>query len=271
MVTASDSRTPGKDLSGALIRERADCAPATAWSRAVLVADDAGALRAAVARRWPRPAVDVVVVTGGTGLAPRDVTIEAIAPLFEKSVDGFGELFRRLSYDEIGAAAMLSRATAGVAAGKAVFLLPGSPAAVRLAIEEVDPARARPPARPGAARALTDPRRSALASPRPRKIRADEQQQDRAEGGHDQAVAVEAAEAAEAEEGGEEAAEVGAGDARRRVSGGSRSGPCRAGRSGRAAPAARPSTSQRKPFIIANSGMVASWRGVGRTSESLRA
>ena len=136
VVTASDSRTPERDVSGALVRELAE----RAGHRAVetlLVEDDAALLRAAVAEALAAKAVDVVVVTGGTGLAPRDVTVEAIAPMFEKSVDGFGELFRRLSYDEIGAAAMLSRATADVVAGKAVFLLPGSPAAVRLALERI--------------------------------------------------------------------------------------------------------------------------------------
>ncbi len=136
VVTASDSRTPGDDLSGGLIRERAAAAGhAVVESR--LVPDEAGALRAAVAAALAAPGVDVVVVTGGTGLAPRDVTLEAIEPLFDKRVDGFGELFRRLSHDEIGAAAMLSRASAGVAAGKAIFLLPGSPAAVRLAMEKL--------------------------------------------------------------------------------------------------------------------------------------
>jgi molybdenum cofactor biosynthesis protein B len=135
-ITASDSRKPGDDLSGGQIRERA----LAAGHRVVesrLVPDEAGALRAAVVAALASPAVDVVVVTGGTGLAPRDVTIEAVAPLFEKTIDGFGELFRRLSWDEIGPAAMLSRAAAGVVAGKAVFLLPGSPAAVRLALERL--------------------------------------------------------------------------------------------------------------------------------------
>lgn len=136
VVTASDSRKPGEDLSGALIRERATAAGhRVVESR--LVPDEAGALRAAVEAALASPAIDAVVVTGGTGLAPRDVTIEAVAPLFEKSIDGFGELFRRLSWDEVGPAAMLSRAAAGVAAGKAVFLLPGSPAAVRLAMERL--------------------------------------------------------------------------------------------------------------------------------------
>ena len=102
-----------------------------------LVADEAEALRAAVEAALAQSAVDVVVVTGGTGLAPRDVTLEAVSPLFDKTIDGFGELFRRLSYDEIGPAAMLSRAAAGITRGRALFLLPGSPAAVRLAMEKL--------------------------------------------------------------------------------------------------------------------------------------
>lgn len=81
--------------------------------------------------------VDAVVVSGGTGLAPRDVTIEALEPLFEKTIPGFGELFRHLSYEEIGAAVVLTRASAGIIRGKPVFLLPGSTAAVRLAMERI--------------------------------------------------------------------------------------------------------------------------------------
>lgn len=136
VVTASDSRTPAEDRSGPAIAQLAATAGHGVVARR-LVADDTDALRAAVAGALATPGVDVVVVTGGTGLAPRDVTIEAVEPLFDKRVDGFGELFRRLSYDEIGAAAMLSRASAGIAAGKAIFLLPGSPAAVRLAMEKL--------------------------------------------------------------------------------------------------------------------------------------
>lgn len=136
VITASDSRKADDDLSGALVRERA-LAGGHRVVESRLVADEVGALRAAVETALASPAVDAVVVTGGTGLAPRDVTIEAVAPLFEKTIDGFGEIFRRLSWDEIGPAAMLSRAAAGVVAGKAVFLLPGSPAAVRLALDRL--------------------------------------------------------------------------------------------------------------------------------------
>ncbi|MEE9173753.1 MAG: molybdenum cofactor biosynthesis protein B, partial [Thermoplasmata archaeon] len=79
----------------------------------------------------------VVIVSGGTGLSPTDVTIETIAPLFQKELDGFGEIFRSLSYQDIGTSAIMSRATAGVIEGKLVVCLPGSPKAVRLAMEEI--------------------------------------------------------------------------------------------------------------------------------------
>jgi molybdenum cofactor biosynthesis protein B len=80
---------------------------------------------------------DAILVTGGTGVSPRDLTVEALAPLFDRNLDGFGELFRMLSYTEIGAAAMLSRACAGLVGQVPVFLIPGSPPAIRLAVERL--------------------------------------------------------------------------------------------------------------------------------------
>ena len=136
LVTASDSRVAADDRSGALARELVEAAGHRV-AAAEVVPDEAAPLRRAVEAALARAEVDVVVVTGGTGLAPRDVTVEAVSPLFDKTIDGFGEIFRRLSYDEIGAAAMLSRATAGLVGRKAVFLLPGSPAAVRLALRSL--------------------------------------------------------------------------------------------------------------------------------------
>ena len=129
----SDSRTErtdkGADCSATLVEARGIA------SRARLsCATRSATIRAAVEAALAAAGVDVVLVTGGTGVAPRDVTIEAVAPLFEKEIPGFGELFRMLSFAEIGAAAMLSRATAGVASGRAIFLLPGSPAALELAM-----------------------------------------------------------------------------------------------------------------------------------------
>ncbi|AIY90361.1 MogA/MoaB family molybdenum cofactor biosynthesis protein [Geoglobus acetivorans] len=99
----------------------------------VLVPDDAAEIRKAVVESEE----DVVIITGGTGLNPGDITVEAIEPLFEKRLDGFGEIFRIESYKEIGYSAILSRATAGIIDGKAVFCLPGSKNAVRLGMEIV--------------------------------------------------------------------------------------------------------------------------------------
>jgi molybdopterin adenylyltransferase len=81
--------------------------------------------------------LDVLIFSGGTGITPTDVTIESVTPLLEKTLPGFGEFFRRISFDEIGAAAVLSRAVAGVSAGKAVFCIPGSPNAVKTAVEKL--------------------------------------------------------------------------------------------------------------------------------------
>lgn len=83
--------------------------------------------------------VDVIITTGGTGITPKDVTIEALEPLVDKELDGFGEIFRMLSYREVGTAAILSRAFAGVVNGKALFCLPGSKKAVKLAMELINP------------------------------------------------------------------------------------------------------------------------------------
>jgi molybdopterin adenylyltransferase len=81
--------------------------------------------------------LDVIIFSGGTGITPTDVTIESVSPLLEKTLPGFGEFFRRLSFDEIGGAAVLSRAVAGVTSGKAVFCIPGSPNAVKTAVEKL--------------------------------------------------------------------------------------------------------------------------------------
>lgn len=101
----------------------------------MLVSDDTSMIRDAVAA-LTRDA-DAILITGGTGISPRDVTIEAVAPLFEKEIPGFGELFRQKSLASIGTAVMLSRATAGVAGGTLIFCLPGSPAGVELALSEL--------------------------------------------------------------------------------------------------------------------------------------
>lgn len=136
LVTVSDSREREDDVSGDRMAARVEEAGHRVEER-LLLPDETAPLRNAVTALLAQDEVDVVVVSGGTGISPRDVTVEALAPLFERDLPGFGELFRMLSFREIGAAALLSRATAGVSHGRAVFLLPGSPAAVELALREL--------------------------------------------------------------------------------------------------------------------------------------
>lgn len=132
-LVVSDRRTAETDRSGPLVLESAAGAGHLAGERR-LVPNRPEAVQAELRALVERADVDVVVVCGGTGLSPRDLTVEAVRPLFERELEGFGELFRALSFAEIGAAAMLSRATAGVVGGRAVFVLPGSPRAVELAM-----------------------------------------------------------------------------------------------------------------------------------------
>ena len=98
--------------------------------------DDISMIRERLEKMLEMREVDVIIFMGGTGLARKDLTIEAVKPLFEKEVEGFGEIFRMLSYKRIGAPAILTRATAGVSKGKAIICLPGSPDAVKLALKE---------------------------------------------------------------------------------------------------------------------------------------
>ena len=135
VVTASDTRGEAEDESGRFLRE-AIAAAGHALAGYRVVKDEPAEIRAALAAAGEAGA-DAVVVNGGTGIAGRDRTYEAVAGLLEKRLDGFGELFRMLSYAEIGSAAMLSRAVAGVWGGRAVFSVPGSKAAVRLAWEKL--------------------------------------------------------------------------------------------------------------------------------------
>jgi molybdenum cofactor biosynthesis protein B len=134
VVTVSDTRTPVTDTSGNVIAAMLMDAGHEIKSRR-LVKDDPSAVREAVTTALVD--ADAIITTGGTGLTARDNTYEAIAALLDKQLDGFGELFRMLSYTEIGAAAMLSRATAGSIGSTAVFALPGSEAAVRLAMTKL--------------------------------------------------------------------------------------------------------------------------------------
>lgn len=102
-----------------------------------LISDSKSLIRKAARDALSNREVDVVIITGGTGLSSTDVTFEAISPLLDREIPGFGELFRKISFDEIGSAAMMSRAFAGTIKGKAVFCLPGSPNAVRTAMEKL--------------------------------------------------------------------------------------------------------------------------------------
>jgi len=122
------------DESGDLAQEMIEAAKGVVVERA-LVPDDAKLLRSTVSRALRQKSLDVLVLTGGTGVSTTDVTIESVRPLLQKEIEGFGEIFRSVSYQRIGVAAALSRATAGVAKGKLVMCLPGSPDAVRTALE----------------------------------------------------------------------------------------------------------------------------------------
>jgi len=134
IVTASDSRTPTTNEGGQTLRRSLEAAGFTIVADAIL-AEEPASLRDEVARL--ARASDAVLVTGGTGISPRDRTPEAVTPLFDRRLPGFGELFRMLSFEAIGPAAMLSRADAGVVGDALVFLLPGSPAAVELAVQKL--------------------------------------------------------------------------------------------------------------------------------------
>jgi molybdenum cofactor biosynthesis protein B len=134
VITISDSRTPDTDSSGAAIAEALSGAGHTVVSRHI-VRDDPGQVRDLV--RSAASDVPVVITTGGTGITSRDSTYEAMVSLLDKRLDGFGELFRMLSYEQIGSAAMLSRACAGTIGTAAVFALPGAQRAVELAMEKL--------------------------------------------------------------------------------------------------------------------------------------
>jgi len=136
VITVSDTRTEKTDMSGRCIRDllRRENHIVTTTE---IIPDDVSRLAKRVQNLCDSGEVNVVVVTGGTGIAARDTTVEAIAPLLDKNLDGFGELFRMLSYEKIGAMAMLSRATAGIKKNTAIFALPGSTKAVQLAMEKL--------------------------------------------------------------------------------------------------------------------------------------
>lgn len=136
VITVSDSRSEETDDSGDAIRRLAEEAGHRVVESAI-VPDDVPSIRGEAESMLAAPGIDVVVMTGGTGYSPRDVTHLAVATLFDVELEGFGELFRMLSFRQVGAAAMLSRATAGLSRGRAVFVLPGSPKAVELGMKEL--------------------------------------------------------------------------------------------------------------------------------------
>lgn len=136
VLTVSDTRDAKSDRSGAAIRRLIEAAGHRVAVHAI-VRDDAQAVRECVATWLADPGCDAVITSGGTGVASRDRTYEAVGALLELRLDGFGELFRSLSYAEIGSAAMLSRAVGGIARGKPLFVLPGATAAVSLGVEKL--------------------------------------------------------------------------------------------------------------------------------------
>ena len=136
VITVSDTRTLEDDTGGALVVELLEGHGHRVAAREIVKDEPeaiAGALRAALAQEEAR----AVILTGGTGVAPRDVTPDTVEPLLDRVISGFGELFRMLSYEEIGSAALLSRALAGIVSGRVVFVLPGSRGAVRLGMEKL--------------------------------------------------------------------------------------------------------------------------------------
>ena len=136
VVTVSSTRTQKDDLSGDVIQALIEAANHEVVTREI-IRDDLDGIQTTLLNLTGRDDVDVVVTTGGTGVTPDDVTVEGARPLFDRELPGFGELFRTLSYEEIGTRAMVSRATAGMVDGVPVFCLPGSEAAARLGTEKL--------------------------------------------------------------------------------------------------------------------------------------
>ena len=130
VLTVSDTRTRENDTSGDTLVERLSGAGHVLADRALL-RDDVEKVRAQLQRWIASPDVDVIITTGGTGLTGRDVTVEAMRPLFEKEIDGFSVLFHHISYEKVGTSTIQSRACAGLARGTLLFALPGSTGAVK--------------------------------------------------------------------------------------------------------------------------------------------
>ena len=136
VITISDTRSLADDKSGTTLADRITAAGHT-LSQRLIVKDDIRQIRAAVKKLVKQPEVDVIITTGGTGLTGRDVTIEALRPLFDKEIEGFGVVFHMISFQKINTSTMQSRATAGIVSGTYVFCLPGSPGACRDGWDEI--------------------------------------------------------------------------------------------------------------------------------------
>ena len=136
VLTVSDTRTPETDTSGDYLQSSAEVGGHEVIDRAI-VKDDIYAIRAVISRWIADPAVDAVLVTGGTGFSGRDSTPEAVTPLFDKAIEGFGEVFRAISHTEIGSSTIQSRAVGGFANNTVIFCMPGSTGACRTAWEGI--------------------------------------------------------------------------------------------------------------------------------------
>ena len=136
VLTVSDTRTLADDKSGQTLQDRIVAAGHRVADRQISE-DDVAKIRRVVKAWCKRSDIDVIISTGGTGLTGRDVTIEAMRPLFEKEIEGFGTLFHMISFPKIGTSTVQSRATAGVAKGKYIFCLPGSPGACKDAWDDI--------------------------------------------------------------------------------------------------------------------------------------
>jgi len=136
VITISDTRSLVDDKSGQTLADRVQAAGHMLMDR-LIVKDDVRQIRAAVRKLVKRKEVDVIITTGGTGLTGRDVTVEAMRPIFDKEIEGFSVVFHMISFQKIKTSTVQSRATAGVSAGKYVFCLPGSPGACRDGWDEI--------------------------------------------------------------------------------------------------------------------------------------
>ncbi|MBX2807648.1 MAG: molybdenum cofactor biosynthesis protein B [Cellvibrionaceae bacterium] len=136
LLTISDTRTQANDTSGDLLEEAISSADHKLIERTI-VKDDIYAIRAQVSHWIAKPAIQVIISTGGTGFSGRDSTPEAVSPLFDKTIDGFGELFRALSYNDIGSSTIQSRCVGGLANNTLIFCLPGSNNACRTGWEKI--------------------------------------------------------------------------------------------------------------------------------------